>query len=325
MNRGGGSGAFTRCTEHMMTPLAMLLLLSTGLIGSAFMAGPDDADPADPPAEDDEASAHDFSNGDLVSDSLTSADASGHAPSSDAAGPAPAGAGSHGDESATQGTDAPDKGRDIRGSGGNDILEVSAAQGESGHSFRGGDGRDFIRTSAVSDDEGYTARDLFDSHLGGGGNTVYGGRGDDVMEISRDDVAEGGEGQDVFVVMANPADGGSHGPAVVRDLHADQDTIVIDLPRALQGDGADTPLHARVAQRVDGEDTVILVNGTPAVRILGQTAIAVGTQDDPDAPFSISNLAAITDAGHLQLTGLDGHAVSGRLPDVILRYYTETA
>ena len=298
-----------------MTPLAILLLLSTGLIGTAFIAGSDEPDVTDAPPQDDDASEHDFSHGDLVSDALK---------------PIPddtmetdlAEGGSPDDRTAVSGSGASRDGEEIRGSDGNDILEVSAADGETGNTFWGGDGRDFIRTSAVSGDEGYTSRDLFGSHLGGGGNTVYGGRGDDVMEISRDDVAEGGEGHDVFVVMADPDNGGSHEPATVRDLQAGDDIIVVNLPHAAPGEA---PLHERVEQRVDGEDTIILVNGTPTVRVVGQTDIDVGTQDDPDSPFAISNLAAITDAGHLALTGLDGSAISGPLPHVILRYYTEVS
>ena len=298
-----------------MTPLAILLLMSTGLIGSALIAGSNESDVADAPPQDDDEGGHDFSHGDLVSDALKPIP-------NDTTGSDPSQGGVPDDEMALSSSGASQEGREIRGSEGNDILEVSAAQGEAGNTFRGEDGRDFIRTSAVSGDEGYTSRDLFNSHLGGGGNTVYGGRGDDVMEISRDDVVEGGEGHDVFVVMADPDNGGSYEPATVRDLQAGDDIIVVNLPHASPGEA---PLHERVEQRVDGEDTIILVNGAPTLRIVGQTDIDVGTQDDPDAPFSISNLAAITDAGHLALTGLDGSAISGPLPQVILRYYTEVS
>lgn len=285
-----------------MTPLAILVLLTTGLIGSAFMTGSDDqADIADNPAgRDGDEEDRDFSNGDLLLDAARDGDDADHASA------------------------APDPEGDTQGSAGHDILEISSSDGETGKTIHGGDGDDFMRTSSVSEEESYTSSDLFESHLSGGNNTVYGGRGDDVIEMSRDDVSDGGEGRDVFVVMADPADITSRGPAIVRDLHADDDVVILNLPPRSHGSQAVPDLQERVEQRTEGDDTIILVDDTIMLRILGQTDLDVGVQEDATAPFSVSNLSAITDASYFDLTGLDGHAIVGPLPSVIVRYYTQT-
>lgn len=76
--------------------------------------------------------------------------------------------------------------------------------------------------------------------------------------------------------------------------------------------------------RWDGQDRLIVVNSTPTVRILSKTDVETGVQDNLEAPFSVSGLSAVTDGGHLDLAGLGAHALSDALPDVIVRYYSQT-
>lgn len=313
-----------------MVPMTLLLLLSAGFVGSIFLASEDDPEASDLGLSDnDEQSDADFTNGDMLDDVETSANIESEQPRNVEVVSADDGAGQS-DESA-QPESKPDdlaQGQEIFGTDSDDIIELKYGANDGGNTIFGGDGRDFIRSSALASYDGSSATNLFTTHLGSGDNTIFGGDGDDIIEVSHGDVVDVGSGRDTVLVMADISPSEASFEAVlIRDLQPDDDKVVVNIPvdpTMVDNPHLDTPLHLRVASEVDGSDTLISVDGIPTVRIMGQADVEVGVQNDPNLPFSVSDLGSIKDSGHLALSGLNGSSLSGALPTVIVRYYTDT-
>lgn len=188
----------------------------------------------------------------------------------------------------------------------------------------GTDGDDYIRTSTLPDHDGYSNFDRFEYHLGAGGNSVWGGGGNDTLEISAGDFVAGGEGMDKIILFSDPFSPEDEvETSYVDDFSKDDDIIFIQLPPTTLSDEAIGDLHNEIEISVDDENSYILINGKCVLSISGQVNLNVGVLDDIDSYTLISEIYNYSDVSVFGMVDPHGNAVVGARPDIIIgRYQT---
>lgn len=169
----------------------------------------------------------------------------------------------HGDEPSTM----------VSGGGGNDILLAFDGDVQ----LHGGEGDDFLSGRANSAEfDGYTRSADVDSYSNSSEDTLFGGAGNDILELSNGDVAFGGSGADVFEVIHSSEN--DLGVARVADFSAQEDSLLVEVGGGDPWDYDDSSydLSNRVEIEETDGNTIILVDGEVVVQILGATGLSVG-------------------------------------------------
>lgn len=188
----------------------------------------------------------------------------------------------------------------LDGAAGNDTLDggagndsLSGAEGDD--SVTGGSGDDYIYS--VSDGpgldtmDGGAGNDHIEIGLDGGNATIFGGRGDDVIEVSSYHEAEltGGAGQDHFSISTDLAYGGYGRDITITDfVPADGDTLALGVdhdPDATYEGGTGVAI---LQPDAEGTGTLVIYRDVVYAHLLG-----VMPDDIPDDSIRVE-LAART-------------------------------
>lgn len=142
------------------------------------------------------------------------------------------------------------------GGDGDDVLHGGAGNDH----LYGGDGNDQLRAGTGHDQlHGGDGDDTLIGSNQGGSAYLWGGEGDDILMAYGNDIAEGGAGDDLFLLQSK-VDGDL---PLVTDYNARDDRIEIWFPA-----GSD-PEPQLTLQRGDDGSTVILADGQPVARVAG--------------------------------------------------------
>lgn len=287
-----------------MTPFIIISLLSISLVGLMFESPPDD---------DLDADKVDGLDSDNMDDELLD-------PVSDPDNSAV------NVEGATGSPNLPDDDSLDRSGATDDVfIALRNEMDVSGNTMSGGAGDDFIRTSRLPDYDGATSLNWFAAHLGAGGNLVFGGEGDDTIEMSEGDTAFGGAGDDTFVVVTDPVavDPEENG-AEIEDFELGNDIVFVQLPPNISNNVDSemrSNLHSQIQLDFADGNTNVIFDGNPILKLEGIHEISIGVQEDADRDVPISDIHNMSDVRSLDLVGLDGLPISGDPPDIIVSRY----
>lgn len=287
-----------------MTPLILMSLLSIGLVGLIFVTNSDDSsdiDQADETGRDEAA--------DDRTDLIPLSNSNAEGVEADAGSP-----------------NLPDDESPDQSEAENNVyIALTNNTDVSGNTLSGGSGDDYIRTSRLPDYDGATSLNWFAAHLGAGGNLVFGGAGDDTVEMSPGDTAFGGVGDDTFIIVSDPvAIDPSESGAEIHDFEQGSDIIFVQLPPAEPGSinqSSEYDIHSHIVINFDGDNTNIYFHGKPLLILKGLHDVSVGVQEDAERDVPISDIHNISNIRGLHLVDLDGRPLAGDAPDIIVSRY----
>jgi len=168
-------------------------------------------------------------------------------------------------------------GAQMSGNGGNDILH--AYEGDA--ILNGGEGNDTLLGNASPVRFGQDTRVTnVDTMSNSSLDTLIGGDGDDLLELSRGDLGTGGDGEDIFRVFANDDDLVLNA-ATITDFSPSEDSLVIQVGGGDPWDYHDPSydLADRVSYSDDGVTTSVIVDGEIVANIEGVTELSIGFPD----------------------------------------------
>jgi len=168
------------------------------------------------------------------------------------------------------------EGSQLSGGGGNDVLHAY----EGDILIDGGQGNDTLLGNA--DDLRFcqcTRVADIDTWSNESSDTLIGGEGDDLLELSRGDVGTGGPGEDIFRVFSN--DDQALDAATITDFSPSEDTLVIQVGGGDPWDYQDPSydLAERISYSEDSGTTSVIVDDEVVAIIEGVTELNIGYPD----------------------------------------------
>ncbi len=169
--------------------------------------------------------------------------------------------GGTGDDTLTGGIgdDTLEGGEHAGGAGGNDLIAGGGGDdlirgGFGSDTLQGGDGDDVIDHLGHAEEREIAENHEFDWHLDGEADVLTGGAGDDTLIMDGADVAEGGDGADLFWVYSDASE-----VAEILDFRVGEDFLRLSLdPQTMPlGEAA-----VEVVPSADGADALVSVDGT---------------------------------------------------------------
>lgn len=161
----------------------------------------------------------------------------------------------------------------LSGGGGNDILLAYGGD----VLMSGGEGDDFLSGRANSDEYGgYTRNANVENYTNESEDTLWGGEGNDILELSNGDIGYGGSGADAFEIVHSS--NREIDAATVADFTPGEDRVLIEVGGGDPWDYTDSSYDLSDRVVVDEADgnTAILVDGEIVAQISGATGLKIG-------------------------------------------------